>query len=170
MKTSCSIWVPCLLLAQMLLPLLSPRWSAQSWCMQGCQKFLRPSQLHSVCLVMTTRMIMEEKTKIGATKSKKSGWRLAILFRWIIGLSPPNSLVPAFLHGEKPGYEVSPLPPPSFLSPSHFHVSFVNICSLSHRTLTSLSGTSSRLRSYSISGLNQYVFVFQLFAHFPCYR
>ena len=98
-----------------------------------------------------------------------------------------DCLVSAFLHGEKPGYEAFPPtdthlsivfspPPPSFLSITFF-ISLVNSCSEycallnvtpeSHQTLASLSGTLSRLKSYSISGLNQYVFVFQLFAHFP---
>ena len=133
------------------------------------------SQLHSVCFVMTTRMVMEEKTKIGATKSKKIGWRLPILFCWIIGLSPPIASYPIFCVGRSLGVRLPPPPnththlstvlnPPSFLSPSHFHISceyllfdylLSNAKGAAAVTLASLSGTLSRLRSYSISGLNQ---------------
>ena len=40
---------------------------------QGSQKFLHPPQF-SVCLVMTTTMVMEEKTKIGRSNKEQEEW------------------------------------------------------------------------------------------------
>ena len=100
--------------------------------MQGCQKFLYPSQLQ--CLPCNDyedgeEVVMEEKTKISATKSNNTGWRLLILFRWIIGLTPPLALYPVLWETTPPQnthtFLLSLAHPPmsSFLSSSHFHIS-----------------------------------------------
>ena len=132
---------------------------------------------------MTTRMVMEEKTKIGATKSKKSGWRL---LRWIIGLFLPNSL---FCMGRSMGIRGFPPtdthlsivfspPPPSSPLPFPLHHIFMYLCISceyllfdyllcatkeaaavtpeSHQTLASLSGTLSRLSPTVSVGWNLY--------------